>query len=843
MRVNPPLKYGRILHVILLLTVFSLGCQKKTNDPAAADDSKPEQQSQKTSNPHDVDPRETNEESNPKASNNARPQPQAILRTMFAAYKAANSYSDDSVIRLRYQVGDKTVEEVTKFRTRFSRPNQIHLQVERERSGIKIWCDGQHLRARISDPTSNNFAGQIAQQASPQQLQLENLYSISEYADVTNSEVMMSVLFGLPIQLDFSQVALLLSKRNFDDVFLPDSKTSLLEDKKIQQSSCFRLRVADSKGRFPMVFWVDKNDFRLHRLEFPVEHLYSQLNTKQVTLTADFRNVNFGAKLPASVFNEPTATNAKFVRFFVKPPAPLPNNQFGKTIPPFAVSTLDGQNESSSHLKNKLLVLIWFDKHEPSRFVLREIEAVRAKYKKYRDRIAFRAVCAEPANEFTNDDIRKQLHALRISMPIARDTRAVGRDVLGIVEAPSLVVLGKNRKMHLFEVGANPQIAETVDIMLQSLLRGVDVGGQVVSDFRKELQAFQRKLASVALTIASETPQASKRAAKQSQPKRLQLARRWENRDVPAAGNLLALSEQDGSRICVVSELKGITVLDETGKVLSNHAIQLANDDSISILKSHRSRDGTRHFLAFSRLGKRVYLLDNDFKLVQSYPTDNQPHPGIQDAMIADLDKDSKIEIYVAFGDPVGIHRVDTNGKRTWSSRSVTGIQSLVIDRNQFGRFLCAGQSGLVHPVFVNGQPEKKIAIGDRSIHSLVEASKRHRATEYLGWSSTIDGRLIAVGLNKKLEEQWSYGLPNGIYTSQVQQATHAKIIGANYQWILAAPDGSVHIVADDGSFFDSFNFGEHIAGICGLEADNGPNLIVSTTKGITAIELRPKQD
>jgi hypothetical protein len=106
--------------------------------------------------------------------------------------------------------------------------------------------------------------------------------------------------------------------------------------------------------------------------------------------------------------------------------------------------------------------------------------------------------------------------------------------------------------------------------------------------------------------------------------------------------------------------------------------------------------------------------------------------------------------------------------------------------------------------------------------------------------SFTLEGRLIAIGLNRNLQEQWSYGLPNGVFQSQVKTPTSVKITGGDsWQWLLAGPDGSVHIVDDDGNFFDAFNFGQNVTGIAGYQDGDAGILLISTNDSVTALRVK----
>ena len=82
--------------------------------------------------------------------------------------------------------------------------------------------------------------------------------------------------------------------------------------------------------------------------------------------------------------------------------------------------------------------------------------------------------------------------------------------------------------------------------------------------------------------------------------------------------------------------------------------------------------------------------------------------------------------------------------------------------------------------------------------------------------------------------------MPAGTYASQVETPISAQMLsGDGYQWIFAGPDGSIHIVSDDGGFFDYFNTGQQVTGISADHSSGGGRLIVSSLDHVTAYELR----
>ena len=85
-------------------------------------------------------------------------------------------------------------------------------------------------------------------------------------------------------------------------------------------------------------------------------------------------------------------------------------------------------------------------------------------------------------------------------------------------------------------------------------------------------------------------------------------------------------------------------------------------------------------------------------------------------------------------------------------------------------------------------------------------------------------------------EELWRYPLPRGAHRQPIEQIVAGRLstVGAG-QWLLPAADGSIHIIASDGTPLDKFNYGAVLCGLATAEIDGRPLLIVSSTEGLEA--------
>ena len=76
-----------------------------------------------------------------------------------------------------------------------------------------------------------------------------------------------------------------------------------------------------------------------------------------------------------------------------------------------------------------------------------------------------------------------------------------------------------------------------------------------------------------------------------------------------------------------------------------------------------------------------------------------------------------------------------------------------------------------------------------------------------------------------------------------LEMVTWGHLVGAKTgQWVVAAADGSLHILAADGTPIDHFNYGNAISGLAVIRGD-GPVLLVATAKNVEAwkVETEPR--
>lgn len=404
-----------------------------------------------------------------------------VLHAMIATYSQAMSYSDRGVVRLRYRLDGHWMQDEAKLAVTFARPNKLSLKAYQ----LALTSDGQRLHARIADASTDNFDGQIMVRPASESLRLDDLYD-----DPMILNVMAGGMGGPPASLE-----LLLEEEPLKNLFEPGVTRELLGKDQIRQRPCHRVKITLKTGA--LVFWIDCTSHVVRRLEYPTAELARQMaknaDCTEVSLTAEFRDARIDNPIDKKNFCFEMPAEAKIVRRFVVPPQSLPTKMLGRTPRVFHFTGLQGESTTRDSLLGKVAVLVWFNDHPASQMGLEQITAVHTKFAD-ESQISFHAVCTEPS-DIGNRYLTRLCERWEIGFPVVRDLEAFGRDVFAVPFAPTTVVLDSRGVVQVFDVGANPETAQQLPVMLQEVLNGEDLASKIVAKSEQERAEYERALA------------------------------------------------------------------------------------------------------------------------------------------------------------------------------------------------------------------------------------------------------------------------------------------------------------------------------------------------------------
>lgn len=762
--------------------------------------------------------------------------PRDIVDRTINAYKQALAYSDDGQVRLSYKQDGQSLSDSAPLSVKYSLPNLLRVDAYQ----AEIACDGNKLHAIIRDESTASMDGQVVVKPAPKQWTLDELY-----ADTVLRDTLQSGLGRHPVQLE-----LLFGEAPLVDLVKQETSLKFLDAAKLEDQRCYRIEAALADGNY--VFWIDEQQFLLRRIEYPAQALLPELakapGVTDLKIVADFTGAKFEKQLSASTFAFKLPAGAKQVHYFVLPPQGLPSQLFGKTPGEFKLTSTDGAALESKEFQGKLTALMWFTNDPACAWGLKQFSDA-LKTEAVKDKVnAF--VIATEDRAVTNEQLAGVLKDWDIDVPLLRDFALAGQEIFQIKNAPTLVILDKDGRVQIFEEGVSPKLAQTLPVVLERLLAGDDLSAELLADARKSQEQYAQNVAIASgeqvQTAVVELPTATVADAREPQHFTRKLLWTSEDKALEEPGNLLAVSDKEQTRLYVVDGSRTVVEMGQDGKVLQKHRLDLPPTGGISYLRTAVNKDGKRWFVGSALLGKQLFVFDEAWQTSMRYPPDDQDHEGLHAVEIADLAGDGTPELYVGFWSLIGIQGVTLDGKREWTNRVVPTVLSIVsTPENELGwrKILVSGDRGYLYRLNQFGHQDPKLEVPNRQIHRMSAAEwTPSLMTTYCGVSYLADARLLAVGLNADLQEVWNYKLPVGQFNNQIQYLTAGRLRDpAQGEWVIAGPDGSVHIVSDDGEFSDSFAVGEILTGVAAATFGEHRVVLTATKSGVKAWKLEKK--
>ena len=392
----------------------------------------------------------------------------------------------------------------------------------------------------------------------------------------------------------------------------------------------------------------------------------------------------------------------------------------------------------------------------------------------------------------------------------------------------------------LLEAGANPNLATELPQVVERVLAGEDLASEILEQHRQTQLAYQRAIENGG---PIEQDPASSKVLPATDPIALKMKQLWTNTQLSAPGNVLAINDPSGScSFLAYDGWRSVIELNVEGQIIGKHVLPLPRMAAVSQLRSYLGGNGQRYYLAWSLRDFQAHVFDATWNRVLSYPPTTEKHDGVQDATMSDVDGDGQLELVVGFWGNQGVHCVSLEGTPRWINSDSPNVFSVLARHsdNRATQLCIAGAAG--EPLFLNdrGQAATDAPQPPERIHHLF-ASHCGSNAALCGLSYGADGQRLVVGLDRTLQGTWRYRLPAGTFSTQVSFVTAAEILGSGqYDWLIAGPDGSVHIISGDGRFTDKFQTGEVLRGLAGGRQGDAGILVVSTQKGICAWSVTP---
>lgn len=764
----------------------------------------------------------------------ARPEPaatsslksaKAVLDGMVAAYKKATSYADKGTVRVRASQGTEKIDKSFDYSLVMVRPNKVRLQVFQ---GAMV-CDGQRLEAFIND-----LPDQIARRPAPPTIDIQTLFADRSLGSaISQGPTEGFSLVPVPFLLMAAEDPL-------KTILYRAAQPVLLEPAKIGDRDCYRVQLVRPDG--VAILWIDPQSFVLRRMEFPVEELArsaGEQKPESLSVTAEFADVALNAEVDPSAFKQDASVKAQVGEWLLPPQLLL----LGKPAPQFTFIDPAGKTIDAKSIEGKVTVIdFWATWCGPCHVSLPIMEKV---YQKFKDqaKVRFLAVSVD-AEKVDNKELQAMLHELGVTFPFARDPDQHAGKRFGLQGIPSTCVLGANGLIEVFETGYSPTLEADLVAKLEKLLAGQSVFRDQFNQFeaqRKDYLTWLDKWVKDGLFVGQgveekEIPEA--KIAPRTEPKAFALEPLWKCTDLKSPGNMLAVPAGSGPpRLFVLDSWKTVAEVGPQGKVAATRSLDLPEREAATLLRTGVGADGKRFFVVSGIMQQQVHLYDENWKRLLSYPEDayKNPHAGIADVQLADLDGDGKLELLVSYYQDVGVQCVSLEGKRIWANRTVAMVSRIAVwapDAKGPRSLVATNSLGSLVLFDAQGKRDREIKVPNRLVHWVVSADLLgDQKMELSGLYLAELGASVVIGIDPKGGELWSHALPKGVHRRPVEQIVAGNLTASGPgQWLAPGPDGSLSAIAADGKLLDHWQTGAVITGLATMLVDKQAVLVVAST-------------
>lgn len=768
-----------------------------------------------------------------------------LLEQCAGAYTKLTSYSDSARVVLSYKVDGVGTQDVAPLAVAFEHPNRVGLKAYRSTAGVFGDC----FRMRLTDEATSPLRGQVVSRALPKRLDLNWLM-----LDPLAAEYLAAGLAGSPPQLE-----LLLSQQPFHSL-LDQAALLSMDGEGIETGTSFDI-VKVMRGEAKYRLWIDAKTKLLRRIELPTAALPPEMmSDKRITdirLSIELDGVSTNTKIDWSQWQVPTASLDQLVRYFVAPPALELDARLSKPIPAFrleAVAGGEGLDTSRTAESGQIQLLVWLADHPSCQATIQQVSQVVAQLPEtIRGQVSATAIWAEPKSA-SGTTFANLAEKWQIPLPVVIDKEALGRDVLAIREAPTIVVLDRKHKLQFFQEGANPLLHQALPEMLTRLVDGESLAETMLSRAQAERDRHQAQLW---LARASDGPRGAFIQPPAYPPHFIQMTKLGEDR-VPQ--NITAMTADDLHNVWLLRANGELEARDARGRIQSS----LVTDWTFSDAESeHRTRavrltvDAKANFVAISGVdATSLRILDTQTRKTSTLDLGDQP---VSDFRWLATTTGSRLAAITAAGRTVLIDPARPQQHSGQSPAQPLAILPRGTDDHQASGYVIL-VDGRIEPIIVEDtNAAKPTALAkpiSAALHStpspVVERQlkftpasgpwsmwhdEKTSATLARGWLAADEP--AAFLLDEQLRQLWHAPLPitddSSVYMSSV---AHDPVSGQPL-WVVVQPGSTLHFFGLDGTLVDHCQLAEPVRGLALIPSGNEMHLWVAHTRAVVKYRLQ----
>ncbi len=761
-----------------------------------------------------------------------------LLTQSIATYRRLSSYQDEGFVSLKYSIDGQPVQDKVPLSVAWSRDGKLGLRA------YEVWAGprGDRWHLKIDRP-ERPFVEQVLSRDVPSTVTYDWLLD-----DPFVGEALAAGPTGFPAQLH-----LLLGEAPFSRLLTSDTKVSFQPSASIDGRACQVVLI--EKGTAKYSVWVDRASLLIRRIIYPQENLPQELlqdsRLTGVQLSVEMQSAEANAHINWTRFYPEFEHGSRFVTHFVPPEHELDTRGLDQTLPAFELLATDGTVAMESIVTNargKTLAMMWLADHPASKLAIEQMTLAKENLRKLdaeaAKKVEFISVWAQPSPpaEMSYEQLRKEWN---IPGTLVVDSVAMGRDLLNVMEAPTLVVLDAANRLQIREERANPMLGDLLPQLLVRCTQGENLAAQAIE---------RSKIAKLRSTVELQKARAID-----------DIAGSWRAHNYPPVNARLT----EISRLSLTSP-PITTTTDRDSLVwqltLDGHIYVQSplGDTKRRIDTPWQLRAGTAYRMELSGDGRYIALATNDGvsksdssalpeqgALVQLFRIKTQKnqtvglsqHGAITDFCWLSVQGSDQPRLAVAMEEGQMVLLDPQNRDQLSGQCSSRPMAFLVNSYKPVGGDVVL-ESGSVEPLLLGSPTSATLA---RSVAFSLPPSATGKSTQRLDFQPSngpwfaatsgkqnvsVDGQagdstdVLARGwlaknepalfmLDSELNRRWHYRLPVGNYESPWPLASQGiDPVSGTTVWAILDSQQSVHLLRHDGQATDHFGVGEKVRGI-----------------------------
>lgn len=402
--------------------------------------------------------------------------PKSLLESCIANYQQLKSYEDEAEIHLNIPYPTNPIQDKSKERIAFERPNKLAIQTSQVQS---IWS-ASTLESIAGNQDFKPFENQRVVRSLPEKITLNWLLEDHLFPVLNRPAI------GVPLSIE-----LLFSGEPLK-YLLNDASFQWLEPEHFDSVLCKRIEAIYQGQKY--CYWIDANRKLVLRQDFPfalVQGLFPPIpegmDQSGIQLSVNFFGARINHAVDWSKWQLPSREGDVLVRRFADPPPRNLPKELGESIKPVLLRGPNGEEVFDSAERKSLITLFfWIDDSDASRSFVDEVYKVQKSLEKsgLNGIAQLFLVTSKPA-----DRMAVVMKAWNCSLPIAIDATGELTQQFGRISTFSSAILGKDGRIQSIE--SVPQL-DLVTQKVDELKRDVDLA----SRFKKSALDDEAKYAS-----------------------------------------------------------------------------------------------------------------------------------------------------------------------------------------------------------------------------------------------------------------------------------------------------------------------------------------------------------